>query len=82
MTTIEAINFGQSLGELKDRVGVLAMNDLIEIQETEASPNTGLGYSETGLEFSPENLFAKELDQNPIESISLVGGGEGIFNVR
>lgn len=81
MTTIEAIYFGQSLGELKDRVGVLAMNDLIEIQETEASPNTGLGYSETGLEFSPENLFAKELDQNPIESISLVGGGEGIFNV-
>jgi len=81
MTTIETVSFGQSLGRLENHAGIVAMNDLIISQETETYTDTGLGYSETGLQFNPENLFAKELDQDPIESISIVGGGEGLFNV-
>jgi len=83
MTTIEQIReyTGRETDQSAAGLGGLMLSNLIEGQDDEQLSDVSLGFSDTGLEFSPKNLFAKELDQNPVESITPVKGGEGIFNV-
>jgi hypothetical protein len=71
------VRFDQAVAH---NIGGIMLGNLIEGQEAEAAPGGGLGYLETGLPFSPENLFAPELAQNPVEYNEDLPGGERIFN--
>jgi hypothetical protein len=80
-TNIELLTDRVATEQPKAQLGSLLVKNYNESQGVLTMPDFDAELYEGSTTFEPENLFAPELDQDPVLSLREVIGSEGIYNV-